>query len=143
MTPAQIQLVRLTLAQAMTDRQEVGRLFYRRLFVIAPDLRSRFQGDIETESAKLPDALALAFGALSDLPFLVATVESLARHGVARTLPDHHCRAIAQSLLWAIERHIGTAAFTPQVCNAWIALFAVVVTVLRSPAADLQRSRAA
>ena len=142
MTPEQIQLVRLTLAQAMTDRHEVGRLFYRRLFVIAPDLRGRFNGDIETESARLPDALALAFGALSDLPYLVATVEALARRGVARDLPDHHCRAIAQSLLWVIERRIG-AAFTAQVCNAWIALFAVVVTLLRSPVVDVRRSRAA
>ena len=142
MTPEQIQLVRLTLAQATNDPVSLGQQFYRRLFIIAPDLRARFDGDIGAESLKLKDALTLAFGSLSDMPFLVATLEAMARRGVARGLSEKHCRAIAQSLLWAIERRIGTAGFTPQVCNAWIALLAVVVSILR-PAVVPQRSRAA
>jgi hemoglobin-like flavoprotein len=141
MTPEQIQMVRLTLAQATADQYALGREFYRRLLIIAPDLRARFQGDIDSESSKLRDALKLAFAALSDMPFLVATLEALARRDVARDLPEHHCRAIAQSLLWAVERRIG-AAFTPQVCDAWIAFLAVVVSILR-PVVTSQRSHAA
>jgi nitric oxide dioxygenase len=141
MTPEQIQMVRLTLAQATADQYALGREFYRRLLIIAPDLRARFQGDVDTESSKLRDALKLAFAALSDMPFLVATLEALARRDVARDLPEHHCRAIAQSLLWAVERRIG-AAFTPRVCDAWIAFLAVVVSILR-PVATSQRSQAA
>jgi nitric oxide dioxygenase len=141
MTPEQIQIVRLTLAQATSDHQALGREFYQRLLIIAPDLRMRFHGDISDESAKLKDALKLAFGALSDLPFLVATLEALAARGVGRQLTDQHCRAIGKSLLWAVERRIGPA-FTPQVCNAWIAFLAVVVSVLR-PAVLAQHSQAA
>jgi nitric oxide dioxygenase len=139
MTPEQIQIVRLTLAQATVDASALGRDFYRRLFVLAPDLRGRFHGDIEAESAKLKDALKLAFGSLSDFPFLVATLEGLAQRGVAAQLSDQHCRAISKSLLWAIEQRVG-AAFTPRVCEAWIAFLAVVVTVLR-PAAMTRRPR--
>ena len=142
MTPEQIQLVRLTLAQATNDPLSLGQQFYRRLFILAPDLRARFDGDIDAESLKLKDALTLAFGALSDMPFLVATLEVMAQRGVVRGLSEKHCRAIAQSLLWAVERRVGTAAFTPQVCNAWIALLAVVVSILR-PTIAIQRSRAA
>jgi len=142
MTPEQIQLVRLTLAQATNDPVSLGQQFYRRLFILAPDLRVRFDGDIDAESLKLKDALTLAFGALSDMPFLVATLEVMAQRGVARGLSEKHCRAIAQSLLWAVERRVGTAVFTPQVCNAWIALLAVVVSILR-PTIAIQRSRAA
>ncbi len=142
MTPEQIQLVRLTLAQATNDPVSLGQQFYRRLFILAPDLRVRFDGDIDAESLKLKDALTLAFGALSDMPFLVATLEVMAQRGVVRGLSEKHCRAIAQSLLWAVERRVGTAAFTPQVCNAWIALLAVVVSILR-PTIAIQRSRAA
>ncbi len=141
MTPEQIQMVRLTLAQATADQYALGREFYRRLLIIAPDLRARFQGDVDAESSKLRDALKLAFAALSDMPFLVATLEALVRRGVGRELSEHHCRAIAQSLLWAVERRIG-AAFTPQVCDAWIAFLAVVVSILR-PVATSQRSHAA
>jgi hemoglobin-like flavoprotein len=142
MTPEQIQLVRLTLAQATNDPVSLGQQFYRRLFILAPDLRVRFDGDIDAESLKLKDALTLAFGALSDMPFLVATLEVMAQRGVVRGLSEKHCRAIAQSLLWAVERRVGTAAFTPQVCNAWIALLAVVVSILR-PTIAIQRSHAA
>jgi hemoglobin-like flavoprotein len=142
MTPEQIQIVRLTLAQATTDEHLLGREFYQRLLIIAPDLRARFQGDVETESGKLKDALKLAFGALSDLPFLVATLEALARRGVGRDLSEQHCRAIAKSLLWAVERRIGAAAFTPRVCEAWIAFLAVVVSILR-PAVVARQPRAA
>jgi len=131
MTPEQIQLVRLTLAQATAGEPSIGREFYRRLFVLAPDLRERFQGDVEAEGSKLKDTLKLAFASLSDLPFLIATLEALARRGLARGLPDHHCRAISKALLWAIEQRVGPAAFTPQVCNAWIAFLAVVVSILR------------
>ena len=142
MTPEQIQFVRLTLAQATNDPVSLGQQFYRRLFILAPDLRARFDGDIDAESLKLKDALTLAFGTLSDMPFLVATLEAMAQRDVARGLSEKHCRAIAQSLLWAVERRVGTAAFTPQVCNAWIALLAVVVSILR-PTIAVQRSRAA
>lgn len=141
MTPEQIQLVRLTLAQATADPLALGRDFYRRLFVLAPDLRSRFQGDVDTESLKLKEMLTLAFGALSDMHFLVATLDDLARRDVARGLSESHCRAIAQSLIWAIERRVGPA-FTREVCNAWIAFLAVVMTCLHGAVAGLSRRAA-
>src|SRR4051794_31289694 len=142
MTPEQMQLVRLTLAQATTDPLALGRDFYRRLFVLAPDLRGRFHGEVDTESAKLKETLTLAFGMLSDMRFLVTTLDSLAKRDVACGLSGQHCRAIAQSLIWAIERRIG-AAFTRQVCNAWIAFLAVVMTCLHGAVAAPSRSRAA
>jgi nitric oxide dioxygenase len=142
MSPEQIQLVRLSLAHATADRLALGEAFYHRLFVIAPDLRARFHGDIDVESARLKDTLKLAFGSLSDMPHLVATLEALERRGVAREISDQHCRAIAQSLLWAVETRTGPA-FTPEVCNAWIALLAVVVSILRGPPVALRRTRAA
>ena len=141
MTPEQMQLVRLTLAQATTDPLVLGRDFYRRLFVLAPDLRSRFHGDVDAESARLKETLTLAFGMLSDMRFLVGTLDLLARRDVARGLSEQHCRAIAQSLIWAIERRMG-AAFTRQVCNAWIAFLAVVMTCLHGSVAGLSRRAA-
>ena len=141
MTPEQMQLVRLTLAQATTDPLALGRDFYRRLFVLAPDLRARFHGDVDTESLKLKEALTLAFGALIDMRLLVATLDSIARRDVARGLSEQHCRAIAQSLIWAIERRVG-GAFTHHVCNAWIAFLAVVMTCLHGAVVGLSRRAA-
>src|SRR3954453_5126126 len=141
MTPEQMQIVRLTLAQATTDPLALGRDFYRRLFVLAPDLRGRFQGDVDAESAKLKETLTLAFGMLSDMRFMVATLDSMAKRDVARGLSEQHCRAIAQSLIWAVERRLG-AGFSRQVCNAWIAFLAVVMTCLHGAAVGLSRRAA-
>jgi len=141
MTPEQMQLVRLTLAQATIDPLALGRDFYRRLFVLAPDLRARFHGDIDTESLRLKDTLTLAFGMLHDMRFLVGTLDLLAKRDIARGLSESHCRAIAQSLIWAIERRTG-AAFTRPVCNAWIAFLAVVMTCLHGAAVGLSRRAA-
>jgi nitric oxide dioxygenase len=141
MTPEQMQLVRLTLAQATIDPLTLGRDFYRRLFVLAPDLRARFHGDIDAESLKLKETLTLAFGTLSDMRYLVATLDSLAKRNIAQGLSESQCRAIAQSLIWAIERRTG-AAFTRQACNAWIAFLAVVMTCLYGAAVGLSRRAA-
>ena len=141
MTPEQMQLVRLTLAQATTDPFALGHDFYRRLFVLAPDLRARFHGDVDAESAKLKETLTLAFGALTDMRLLVATLDDLAKRDIAHGLSEQHCRAIVQSLIWAIERRVG-AAFTHQVCNAWIAFLAVVMTCLHGSVVGLSRRAA-
>ena len=100
-----------------------------------------FHGDVDAESARLKETLTLAFGMLSDMRFLVGTLDLLARRDVARGLSEQHCRAIAQSLIWAIERRMG-AAFTRQVCNAWIAFLAVVMTCLHGSVAGLSRRAA-
>src|SRR4051812_33754150 len=141
MTPEQMQLVRLTLAQATTDPLALGRDFYRRLFVLAPDLRGRFHGDVDAESAKLKETLTLAFGMLSDMRFMVATLDAMAKRDVARGLSEQHCRAIAQSLIWAIERRVGSA-FTHQVCNAWIAFMAGGVDLLHGRGVGVVRGAA-
>src|ERR1043165_4295648 len=104
MTPEQMQLVRLTLAQATADPLALGRDFYRRLFVLAPDLRTRFHGDVDAESLRLKETLTLVFAPPTDMPLLVATLDSRAKRDVAQGLSEPYCRAIAQSLIWAIER---------------------------------------
>src|SRR6185437_14897558 len=55
MTPEQIQIIKLTFAQAMISKDQVGKLFYDRLFAIAPETRPLFKGSIEGQARKLMD----------------------------------------------------------------------------------------
>jgi nitric oxide dioxygenase len=134
MTPEQAQLVRLTFAQAMDRKLEVGKTFYERLFVIAPETRALFHGDIEAQSRKLMDTLATAIGSLRDTPTLVGMLESLARRHVAYGVRDEHYDKVGEALLWTLERIFG-AAFTPEIRNAWASLYGVVAGVMRKAAA--------
>lgn len=134
MTPEHVQIIKLTFAQAMSNKDDVGRLFYDRLFTIAPETRPMFKGDIEAQSRKLMDTLALAIGMLRDMPSLVITLESLAKRHVTYGVRDHHYDKVGEALLWTLEQGLGPA-FTSDARVAWTALYGAVAQIMRNAAA--------
>ena len=133
MTPEQAQIIKLTFAQVMRDRDRVGRMFYDRLFSIAPEVKPLFRGDIAEQSRKLMDTLALAVGMLRDMPTLVITLEGLARRHVGYGVKDEHYDKVGEALLWTLEKGLGDA-FTTQVRDAWTALYVAVAQIMRDAA---------
>ncbi len=133
MTPEQAQIIKLTFAQVMRDRDKVGRMFYDRLFSIAPEVKPLFKGDIAEQSRKLMDTLALAVGMLRDMPTLVITLEGLARRHVGYGVKDEHYDKVGEALLWTLEKGLGDA-FTAQVRDAWTALYVAVAQIMRAAA---------
>ena len=133
MTPEQAQIIKLTFAQVMRERDKVGLMFYDRLFSIAPEVKPLFRGDIAEQSRKLMDTLALAVGMLRDMPTLVITLEGLARRHVGYGVKDEHYDKVGDALLWTLERGLGDA-FTPQVRDAWAALYVAVAKIMREAA---------
>ena len=133
MTLEQAQIIKLTFAQVMGDKDAVGRMFYDRLFSIAPEVKPLFRGDIAAQSRKLMDTLALAVGMLRDMPTLVMTLEGLARRHVGYGVKDEHYDKVGEALLWTLEQGLGDA-FTPQVRDAWTALYVAVAQIMRGAA---------
>ena len=136
MTPEKVQIIKLTFAQVMSNKEKVGRLFYDRLFAIAPETRALFTGDMDQQSRKLMDTLALAIGMLRNMPTLIATLESLAQRHVGYGVRDEHYDKVGEALLWTLERGLG-AAFTPDARTAWTALYGVVSDIMRKAAAGV------
>ena len=134
MTPEQVQIIKLTFAQVMGSKDKVGRLFYDRLFTIAPETRPLFKGDIDAQSRKLMETLALAIGMLRDMPTLVATLEALAQRHVGYGVRDEHYDKVGEALLWTLEQGLGPA-FTPDARAAWTALYGAVAQIMRKAAA--------
>ena len=133
MTPEQAQIIKLTFAQVMRERDKVGLMFYDRLFSIAPEVKPLFRGDIAEQSRKLMDTLALAVGMLRDMPTLVITLEGLARRHVGYGVKDEHYDKVGEALLWTLERGLGDA-FTAPVRDAWTALYVAVAQIMRDAA---------
>ena len=140
MTPEQIKIVRLTFAQAMNKKVEVGRIFYERLFAIAPETKVLFSTDIEEQSRKLMDTLAIAIGNLRDTPALVGMLETLAQRHVAYKVRDEHYDKVGEALLWTLEKVFG-GAFTGEVKIAWATLYGIVADVMRKAAAGASQAR--
>jgi nitric oxide dioxygenase len=130
MSPEQVQIIKLTFAQAMSSKDKVGRMFYDRLFEIAPETRPMFKGDIDAQSRKLMDTLALAIGMLRDMPTLVITLQSLAKRHVAYGVRDEHYETVGAALLWTLEKGLGSA-FTPEARTAWATLYGAVAKIMR------------
>lgn len=134
MTPEQVKIIKLTFAQAMSNKDAVGRMFYERLFAIAPETRTLFSGDIEAQGRKLMDTLALAIGMLRDTPALVTTLQALGARHVKYGVRDEHYKPVGEALIWTLENGLG-AAFTSEARAAWSALYDTLADVMRKGAA--------
>src|SRR5688572_19532974 len=64
MTPQQVNLIKSSFATIFFTRDESAKLFYDRLFTVAPRLRPLFKSDMESQGRKLMDTLSLAVTAL-------------------------------------------------------------------------------
>ena len=134
MTPDQAQIVKLSFAQGWKQGQ-VGVMFYERLFTIAPEVKPLFKGDIAEQRRELMDTLALAVGMLRDMPTLLMMLQGLARRHVGYGVKDEHYDKVGEALLWTLEKGLGDA-FTPQVRDAWAALYTAVAKIIRDAAKD-------
>jgi nitric oxide dioxygenase len=134
MTPEQIAIVKANFAQVVGQKEAVGMLFYDRLFTIAPETKALFKGDLQAQSRKLMDTLALAIGMLRDMPALVTTLEGLAKRHVAYGVKDEHYAQVGDALMWTLQNGLG-AAFTAEAKAAWGALYQAVSDIMRKAAA--------
>jgi nitric oxide dioxygenase len=126
----------------MSSRDQVGKLFYNRLFDIAPDTRAMFKGSIDQQARKLMETLALAIASLRDTPTLVATLEALAKRHVGYGVRDEHYDKVGEALLWTLQQGLGDA-FTPHAREAWTALYGTVADVMRRAVAGQSGATAA
>ena len=127
MTFHQIQLVKDSyLLVATLPAEAVGKLFYDRLFAIAPEVRPLFsRTSVSEQSKKLLATLTYVVTRLDQLDSVVADVEALARRHVRYGVQEHHYAVVGQALLWTLERGLGDA-WTPEVQAAWQACYALL-----------------
>jgi nitric oxide dioxygenase len=134
MTPEQISLVRLSFVGILNIRQEAGRLFYERLFAIAPETRALFKGDIESQGRKLMDTLALTVGSLTNPTALDRMLDGLAKRHAGYGVEDAHFDKVGEALMWTLQKGL-SEAFTDEAAAAWAALYNQVATRMKQAGA--------
>lgn len=135
MTPEQVNLIQLSFIQVMQRKADMGAMFYRRLFEIAPETRPMFKDDIEAQAQKLMDMLALAIGSLRSPSTLMPLLEGLGTRHAQYGVHDAHYAQVGAALLWTLEQQLGQG-FTPQVKSAWAELYGTVTKVMQGAARD-------
>lgn len=130
MDAQRIALVQRTFAQVEPIAQEVGDLFYNRLFEMDPGVRQLFKGDMKKQALMLMTVIGLAVRGLDRPETIEPSIRALGqrhyRYGVAA--PDYN--TFGAALIWALEQVLGDA-FTPEVKEAWIEAYDVLAGAMK------------
>lgn len=86
-----IDRLRSSFAAVSERRQELGRLFYDKLFKVAPNLRSLFKSSLEEQARKLLDTLEAVIRNLESPKENAVMLDELGqRHVAFGALPEHY-----------------------------------------------------
>ena len=122
MTPNQIDLVQSSFAKVTPIADEAARLFYERLFEIAPEVRPLFSRDMTEQRRKLMTTLGLVTKGLKKLDAILPAARSLAAKHVSYGVRAEHYQPVGDALLWTLEQGLGSD-FTSEVRDAWLAAY--------------------
>lgn len=133
MNERQIAMIQDSFAKVMPIQEAAGRIFYDRLFAIAPATRALFKGDIEVQGRKLIAMLAVLVADLHDLDRILPAAERLAidHAGYGVEPPDYE--SVGNALIYTLEQGLGDA-FTMDLREAWVTAYAVLSTAMISAA---------
>lgn len=120
MTTKQVLLVKTSWAMVSEiDVETVGSLFYNRLFEIAPEVKPMFSNTtIAEQSRKLLSMLAYVISKLHKLDDIIEEVKKLAIRHVKYGVEESHYNAVANALLWTLEKGLGEY-WNEELCEAW------------------------
>lgn len=131
MTPAQIVLVEQSYAEVKPIADVAAKLFYQRLFEIAPHVQPLFKGDIQEQGRKLMSVLTTAISLLRHPERLQHALEELGRRHRGYGVSSDQFVPVGQALIWTLEQGLQDR-FTAERRDAWLALYEVVTqTMLR------------
>jgi len=133
MDTRQIRLVQESFATLGPICEQVGALFFDRLFQLDPSLRKLFRGDMTEHGGKLMAMIRSVMHRLGNLPMLLPALEDLGRRHLADGVEDRHYVTVAVALLWMLEKRLG-AAFTPEMKDAWTAVYWVMADTMQDAA---------
>ena len=139
-TATQKMLVQDTFDSIAPIADDAAALFYRRLFELDPSLRTMFRGDMAEQRRKLMNMIGAAVRGLDRLEQLVPVVQDLGRKHVGYGVEDRHYDTVGAALLWTLEKGLGSG-FTPEVKEAWAAVYGLLASTMQERGAGSTRHR--
>jgi nitric oxide dioxygenase len=129
MEPGQIALVQSTFAAVKPISAAAAKLFYGRLFEMAPEVKPLFKNDMDEQGRKLMMTLGVVVSGLTRLDEIVPVARDLAIRHVAFGVKAEHYAPVGAALLWTLGQGLGDA-FTPEVEEAWTAAYTTLSGVM-------------
>jgi class 3 adenylate cyclase/hemoglobin-like flavoprotein len=123
-------LVQTSWEQVFPRRDDAARMFYEKLFEIAPAVKPLFQGvDIRVQGSMLMNMLAAAVKGLDRIDELAPQLQELGRRHAAYGARVEHYAAVEACLLYTIEQVMGSD-FNVDVKLAWTQIYNFVAQTM-------------
>jgi len=142
MTPEQKTLVKDSWAKVLPIQDTAAALFYGRLFEVYPEVKPYFKGDMTQQGRMLMSMLNTAVNGLDKLDALLAPLKDMGKRHVGYGVKDEDYDKVGDAFLWTLDKGLGKD-FTPEVKQAWVAVYTTVAAVMKEGAAELAVSPAA
>lgn len=138
MAVSQVELVQASFAQVASEAEQVGKLFYTRLFEIRPDFRGLFEStDMDTQERKLVSTLKVAVEGLRNPEKIVVAVQALGQRHATYGVKAEDYDDVGAALLWTLEKGLGDR-FSPEVRRAWETAFQFLSNIMISASAQTE-----
>lgn len=125
MPPRQKLLIRSSFARLSAAGNVPALVFYQKLFAADPSLRALFTADIQKQATVFMETLEAMVAALDRPADLAADLRALGERHAGYGVRAAHFAAARQALLDTLAEVAG-ADFTPEVRDAWAALWEAV-----------------
>lgn len=140
MNPNHVDLIRDSFVQMLVEPERTARLFYDRLFDLAPETRPLFRNDMTEQGRLLVDALARIVTGLSRLEAMLPGLRKLAEGHVRYGVQERHYAIAGDALLHVVAIY-GGPNIDPATLEAWAVAYDLVAGTMIEASTDLWAMR--
>lgn len=134
MTPEQVDLAQRTWRAVLPVGDTAAELFYGKLFSLDPTIQSLFRDDMREQGRNLTAMISVAVGSLSRPEKIMRAVQQLGKRHAAYGVEPRHYELVGVALIWMLE-HVLAGDFTPEVREAWTAVYDLLATTMQDACA--------
>lgn len=117
------------------DPHQIGNVFYSRLFLQMPSLRSMFKPSMKDQYAKIVDMLDLIVSKLHSLDEITEDIRQLAIRHTAYGVRPAHYKLVGDALLWTLAKGLGNK-WTEETAVAWAVCYRELSDTMINAAQD-------
>ena len=133
MGPEQIGLVKESWKIILPISEQAAELFHKKLFILNPELKLLFKGDMKEQGRKLMVVLNTAVTGLEMLDVIIPVIQESGRRHVHFGVKDKDYDTVGEALLWALDESLGDD-FTEDVKAAWLEIYTLLANTMKEAA---------
>ena len=133
LTKTDIARVQASFKKVAPISNEAARIFYARLFEVAPSVQPMFKAPLEEQGRKLMATLAVVVKGLRNLEKIVPVAEKLAVQHVQYGVRPEHYDTVGECLIHTLRTALGDE-MTSELESSWEKAYATLSSVMISAA---------